>query len=119
VGATDARMFTPAGDPLTLALPLVLSVDHRPERPDECSRIIGAGARVVASTFADGAKGNIARIFSPTVRAATIYDNVRSFFTTGTRHHRTNPSTPLVRRRKAPAWRCHAALATRLPRGWA
>jgi hypothetical protein len=57
--------MTSAGRPVEATIPIALSLDHRPERPDEASRILATGAKVGHSRLPSGALGTLPRIFTP------------------------------------------------------
>jgi serine/threonine protein phosphatase PrpC len=60
----DPSFYDASGRPVRLTVPVALSVDHRPDRPDELIRISTGGGKVQTGVFADGTKGTLPRVYT-------------------------------------------------------
>jgi hypothetical protein len=69
---TDPRYYAPDGHPLPVVLPVVLTIDHRPDRPDEAARIVSVGARIHTAVLDGAFSGSMPRVFGALVRAHTV-----------------------------------------------
>jgi serine/threonine protein phosphatase PrpC len=62
----DARFYDDHGRPIAVPCAVPLTVDHRPDRPDEKLRISRCGGKVEVGVYADGTRGALPRVFGLT-----------------------------------------------------
>lgn len=60
----DIRYYNDAGKPIKMCLPLVLTIDHRPDRPEETARVLASGGRVAMAQYEGGRRGHLPRVYS-------------------------------------------------------
>jgi len=59
----QSRLFDECGRPVRVHVPVPLSVDHRPDRPDELSRIQLCGGKIGSGMLKGGLPGGLPRVF--------------------------------------------------------